>query len=299
MINDITILVVEDDTGLNKLIQKTLQHAGFTTEGVFNGNDAIDMAMKCKELIMLLDFKLPDTTGKEVIEHLRENDRNVPFIIVTGHGDEKIAVEMMKMGARDYIVKSAGLRDILPHILKRVISDLSHEKKLTQVESNLLLEQNKLINILDTMADGVYIENDRHEIEYANPTLQQDFGDFNGKKCSEYFQENQELCCPWCNIDDKGEQHITRMEWQSSRNNKTYDLIISPLINPDGSFTAMGIFRDITEYKKARQEIDNRVKELEEFYEMAVGRELKMKELKEEVDILRQEIRELQNRVQK
>ena len=182
MTSDVTILVVEDDTGLNKLIQKTLQHAGFTTEGVFNGNDAIDMAMKSKELIMLLDYKLPDTTGKEVIEHLRENDRNVPFIIVTGHGDEKIAVEMMKMGARDYIVKSAGLRDILPHILKRVISDLSHEKKLTQVESNLLLEQNKLINILDTMADGVYIENDRNEIEYANPTLQQDFGDFNGKK---------------------------------------------------------------------------------------------------------------------
>jgi polyhydroxyalkanoate synthesis regulator phasin len=60
----------------------------------------------------------------------------------------------------------------------------------------------------------------------------------------------------------------------------------------------MGIFRDITERKKAREEIDNRIRELEEFYEMAVGRELKMKELKEEMEKLREEVKELRSRVE-
>ena len=298
MIKDVTILVVEDDKGLNKLIQKTLQHAGFKTEGIFNGNEAIEVASHNKDIIMLLDYKLPDRTGKNVIETLIEKDCIVPFIIVTGHGDEKIAVEMMKMGARDYIVKSAGLRDILPHILTRVISDLTKEKKLAIAESNLKLERNKLINILDTMADGVYIENTLHEVEYANPSLQGDFGDYIGKKCNEYFLHLQESCCPWCSIDDKGEQKTTRMEWPSSLTDKTYDLMITPLSNPDGSDAIMGIFRDITERKKAREEIDNRIKELEDFYEMAVGRELKMKDLKEEVEKLGEEVKALKNRVE-
>ncbi len=298
MMNEITILVVEDDKGLNRLIQKTLQNAGFNTKGVFNGNEAIEIASHNKDVIMLLDYKLPDRTGKNVIETLREKDCIVPFIIVTGHGDEKIAVEMMKMGARDYIVKSAGLRDIIPHILTRVISDLTKEKKLAIAESNLKLERNKLINILDTMADGVYIENQHHEVDYANPSIQEDFGDYNGKKCNEYFLQNQKPCCPWCGIDDKGEQKTTRMEWHASLNDKTYDLIITPLSNPDGSFAIMGIFRDITERKKAREEIDNRIRELEEFYEMAVGRELKMKELKEEMEKLREEVKELRSRVE-
>ncbi len=297
MTDAITILVVEDDKGLNSLIQKTLQHAGFTTTGVFTGNDAIKTVMKNNDLIMLLDYKLPDITGKEIIERLREHDCIVPFIIVTGHGDEKIAVEMMKMGARDYIVKSTGLREILPHILSRVSRDLDREMKLARAESTLQLERIKLINILDSMADGVYIENDRHEIEYANPSLQQDFGDFSRKKCTEYFFQDRESCCPWCKKDDQGENNGSRLEWHSSRNDKTYDLITTPLSDPDGSTAVVGIFRDISEFKMARAEIDNRIKELEEFYEMAVGRELKMKELKEEVNRLSEEITYLKNRI--
>ena len=164
-------------------------------------------------------------------------------------------------------------------------------------ESNLVLERNKLINTLDTMADGVYIENQLHEVEYANPSLQQDFGNSHGKTCNEYFLQNQGPCCPWCKIDDN-EQKTIRMEWHASLNDKTYDLIITPLNNPDGSYAMMGIFRDISEHKKAREEIDKRIKELEEFYEMAVGRELKMKALKEEADNLREEVKDLRSRME-
>jgi PAS domain-containing protein len=217
---------------------------------------------------------------------------------VTGHGDEKIAVEMMKMGARDYIVKSTGLREILPHILSRVRCDLEREKKLNLTESTLQLERHRMINILDTMADGVYIENERHEIEYANPSLQLAFGNFSRKKCSDYFLEDTESLCSWCGKNDHGEYETSRLEWHSARNEKTYDLLTTPLSNPDGSFSVMGIFRDITDFKTARAEIDSRVKELEEFYEMAEGRELKMKELKEEVDRLRVEINNLKNKAQ-
>ena len=88
MVTEMTILVVEDDKGLNRLIQKTLKNAGLKTKGVFNGNDAIAMASHDQDIIMLLDYKLPDRTGKDVIETLHRQDCFVPFIIVTGHGED-------------------------------------------------------------------------------------------------------------------------------------------------------------------------------------------------------------------
>src|SRR2546422_955545 len=53
---------------------------------------------------MLLDLKLQDIEGKELVNHLASIGRAVPFIIITGQGDERIAVDMMKRGALDYLV---------------------------------------------------------------------------------------------------------------------------------------------------------------------------------------------------
>lgn len=289
METSVTILVVEDDEGLNTLIQKTLQKAGFHTKGVFNGSDAMASASYNSDYIMLLDYKLPDMTGKEVIETLLGKNISVPFIIVTGHGDEKIAVELMKLGARDYIIKSAGLREILPQVIKKVVNDLSQEKKLSEAEKSLGLERNKLINILDSMVDGVYIVNQHHALEYINPSLKREFGSHDGKSLHEYLHYDEEIC-PFCGEQKYAKDEITQREWSSPKNGKTYDLINIPITDIDGSIMSLGVCRDITEQKKKREELENSIKELEEFYNMAVGRELKMKELKTEVDKLRAEI---------
>src|SRR4030043_2254679 len=113
-----TILVVEDDEALLRLIQKNLQRAGFHTEGVSNGTEAITIVAKKPPELLLLDYRLPDMTGKQLIEALSKQQCNLPFIVITGHGDEKVAVEMMKLGARDYLLKDAALLDLLPSVVK-------------------------------------------------------------------------------------------------------------------------------------------------------------------------------------
>ena len=142
----VTILVVEDDEGLNRLIQKRLQRADFCVEGVLTGADAIARVVENQNLIILLDYLLPDMTGREVFEALAKRKCSVPVIIMTGHGDEKIAVEMMKLGARDYIVKDQNFIDILPQLIKNVCEDLEKEKRLARMskaleESNHQLEK--------------------------------------------------------------------------------------------------------------------------------------------------------------
>ncbi|MBC8229706.1 response regulator [bacterium] len=120
---DTILVVVDDDECLNYLIQKVLQRADFRVEVDLNGADAIARVVDNQNVILLLDYLLPDMTGKEVIEALAKRKCSVPFIMMTGRGDERIAVEMMKLGARDYIVKDQNFIDILPQVVKRVYEE--------------------------------------------------------------------------------------------------------------------------------------------------------------------------------
>ena len=122
----LTIFVVEDDEGLSRLIQKNLKRAGYNTKGVLTGADAISsLSSNPAATLMLLDYKLPDMTAEQVIKTLQKRNCSVPFIIITGHGDERIAVKLMKLGARDYMLKDAAFLDLLPTVVNRVSKRLS------------------------------------------------------------------------------------------------------------------------------------------------------------------------------
>ena len=138
------ILVVEDDAVLNRLICKSLNKRGFCAEGVFTGAEAVAMALTDPEMMLVLDYGLPDMTGKEVIMELERKECLLPFIMMTGEGDEKLAVEMMKIGARDYIVKETSLVDILPHIVEKVNNDLQLERELLEAEKTIRDRQRDL-----------------------------------------------------------------------------------------------------------------------------------------------------------
>ncbi len=133
----VEILVVEDNEELNCLIRKRLQRKGYQTAGVLNGAEARKWLSNNKNVLILLDYHLSDMTGNEFIQLLANENHNLPFIIITGHGDEKIAVEMMKQGAKDYIVKGQDFINILPHVINRVVNDLKREKELYLAEQAL------------------------------------------------------------------------------------------------------------------------------------------------------------------
>jgi len=155
------ILVVEDDEALSVLIQKKLQKTGFRTESVLNGAQAIAWAVDNPSSLMLMDYKLPDMSGKHIIEALSDRQCNIPFIIMTGYGDERVAVEMLKLGAKDYLVKDAGFLNLLPTVVKRVIEHLTAEKILAEAEERLQRDKELYGNIIESMSDGI-LALDRH-----------------------------------------------------------------------------------------------------------------------------------------
>ena len=124
------------------------------------------------------------------------------------------------------------------------------------------------------MDDGVYIVNQNHEIEYINPVIERDFGKIEGRKCYEYLHCEPDVCS-WCSIKDVFKGKSVKWEQYFDRTGKTYDLFNTPLINTDGSISALQIFHDITDRKKAEEKLKRQAALLDISYEAIFSWSLK------------------------
>ena len=144
------IFIVDDDRGMLRLIEKTLQREGFATATAASARDALEWLQTNRPALMLLDLKLQDMEGKEVINHLEDMGMSVPFVVITGQGDERVAVEMMKRGALDYLVKDVQFQEFVPTIVQRSLKQLERERKLVDAEESLRREHEFASAILGT-----------------------------------------------------------------------------------------------------------------------------------------------------
>lgn len=122
-----------------------------------------------------------------------------------------------------------------------------------KAESELRLERNKLKKILEATDDGVYIVSKDYDIEYVNPAIEKQFGEWRGRKCHEYFH-SRETPCPWCKNAEVFAGKSVRWEFHVAKNDRIYDLFDTPITNPDGSVSKLEILHDITVRVRAEQE---------------------------------------------
>ncbi|TVQ41074.1 MAG: response regulator [Spirochaetaceae bacterium] len=131
------ILIVDDDQSLCKLLVRSLQKAGFEAEAVSSGAEALDTARDNADLILLLDQRLPDMTGQAIAHAIAAEGLPNAFIMMTGQGDERLAVDMMKLGAADYLLKDTSLLDVLPSAIRGLLRNQETARKLRRAEADL------------------------------------------------------------------------------------------------------------------------------------------------------------------
>lgn len=133
------ILVMEDDGAQARLIQRALQRAGYGVDVVSDGHTGL--ARACHETydLLLIDQQMPECGGLEVLQRLDAAGQRPPTIMVTGHGDEAVAVEALKRGAGDYIVKDTAGRylALLPTVIERVLEQQRLVSQKLQAEEAL------------------------------------------------------------------------------------------------------------------------------------------------------------------
>jgi len=119
---------------------------------------------------------------------------------------------------------------------------------------NLSLDHDRVLSIVEAIEDGLFIVRADYQIEYVSPALERQLGLPAGKKCYQYLQRRDDVC-PWCPMQQVAQGKTVRREWTSPVNDRVYEVIDKPLTNPDGSVCKLGILRDITDHKRAEEDL--------------------------------------------
>jgi two-component system response regulator HydG len=123
-----TILIIDDDIDMCQLLSRFLQRKGFEADFATNGNKGIAAFKEKKYDLVLCDFRLGDKEGVEVLREIKKINYNTAVIIITGYSDIRVAVEVIKQGAYDYITKPLVPDEVL-NIINRAFDsyDVTHD----------------------------------------------------------------------------------------------------------------------------------------------------------------------------
>jgi diguanylate cyclase (GGDEF)-like protein/PAS domain S-box-containing protein len=174
----IRILYIEDDPGLARLMQKKLGRAGYSVDIASDGEQGIAKYHANSYDVVLVDQSLPVHDGLEVIRILGSNSSLPPTVMITGTGDERVAVEAMKLGARDYIVKDVdgGYLNLLPSVIEKTLQQRRAVEEKQRAEEALRKEQEKFQTLVEESPLGVSIIGEGNLFNYINQTFTDIFG---------------------------------------------------------------------------------------------------------------------------
>lgn len=259
------ILIVEDDEDLRQLILDTLSRAGYEAAGAADGAEALVRIAAAAPDALLMDQTLPDMTGRQILGVLAERGVRVPFIVMTGHGDERLAVEMMKLGATDYLVKDMDFLDLLPMALERLFKAIEIQQNLHETQSSLKESEEQFRQIAENIGEVFWLRSaDKSKMLYINPAYEKVWG----RSCQSLY-ENPDSFVDSVHDDDKPAVYA---EFERYMNSDRFDLAYR-IVRPDGgirwvqarSFPVRnevgevirhtGLAVDITERKRAEEQL--------------------------------------------
>src|SRR3990172_8316340 len=110
-------------------------------------------------------------------------------------------------------------------------------------------ESHSLAAIVDAMGDGGYVVNEQRQVQYTNSAMCAGFGPVDGRKCYRYIHDRSRPC-PKCGMAEVLAGQTVHWEGVSVRTGKTYDCMATPVTNPDGTISHLGVLRDISEKKE-------------------------------------------------
>ncbi|MBC7759251.1 MAG: sigma-54-dependent Fis family transcriptional regulator [Phormidesmis sp. FL-bin-119] len=114
------ILIIDDEINIGLILSKFLTRNGFEVATCTNGSNALELMSKETFNLVLCDFRLEDTDGREMLRKIKTSYPDTGVIIITGYSDIKLAVELIKMGAYDYITKPLYPDEILNTVNKAI-----------------------------------------------------------------------------------------------------------------------------------------------------------------------------------
>ena len=143
-----SVLVVDDDAGIRKTLSKILEKAGYLVEAVENGERAIDASYDRFFNVALIDIRLPDMEGTELLERMKDTEPKMVKIIITGYPSLKNAIEAVNKGADGYVLKPFDVGELLVMI----------EKHLKRQRKSMKYGEDRVVEYIETRVKQVELE---------------------------------------------------------------------------------------------------------------------------------------------
>jgi len=141
------ILIIDDDKFVNLTLSKLLRKAGYETKSTFNGKSGINETQHFQPELVLLDFKLPDLNGFQILKKIKKINSSIIVIMITSFGEIRRAVKSIKLGAYDFFTKPFDNKEIL-EVVKKALSSTNKENE-TQINIKKMMGESKpLQNVL-------------------------------------------------------------------------------------------------------------------------------------------------------
>ena len=191
------VVIIEDEEAHFSLMKRAITRE-FSSASVVHFLDAttcLDRLDQVNPTVIITDYLMPGMNGVEFLEVLNQQNIDIPVIMITGQGDENVAVQAIKSGAKDYLVKTGDFFTLLPSVIDKVIRNQRLKQSLEESESQKQA-------ILDVSLDQIrYVDADL-KIIWANKTVASDLNisleDIIGQFCYKILRGRDAPCfgCP-------------------------------------------------------------------------------------------------------
>ena len=270
------ILVIDDDEVDRMMVRRALAASGVKADydEAHDGRSALAALAARHYDCALLDYRLPDGDGMSVLKAARAAGSTTPIVLLTGQGDEQLAVELMKAGANDYLSKTRLSRDLLSHSVRHVVR-LHRAQAEARLAQGLTAESERrfrtmadsapvLLWVSDADNRAVYVNH--RWLEFTGRPAERELGD--GWIEGVHPDDRDRLLATVAQAFRKREQFET--EFRLRRGDGQYRWVIdsgAPRFLPDGAFAGyVGSCIDITERKLGEERLREETRTTETLY---------------------------------
>lgn len=120
MIDTAHILVVDDEGAIRYSVSKTLQRIGYQVDEAASGEEALEMIARSEYEVILTDIRMPGLTGVDLLKRIKDLSPDAIVILMTGYASLGTAVESLRLGAHDYLIKPSSSQDIRQSVARGV-----------------------------------------------------------------------------------------------------------------------------------------------------------------------------------
>ncbi|HLZ97639.1 MAG TPA: PAS domain-containing protein [Steroidobacteraceae bacterium] len=290
-------LLVEDDADDAELLARKIKEAGYELEWTRVQNEVDFLAsLRTPPDIIFSDFSIPQFGGLRALEVLRSTGLDVPLILVSGTVGEEVAVEAMRYGATDYLLKDRTVR--LATAVKRALSETLLRKEQRRTQEALRNSVQLLRSIVDHTLDCIMVVTPACTVSEINrPGLEMLEADSLAAVQGRPFVEF--IMPPY----RQGFQEVLRRVLAGKSERLEFEVLglkgqrrwletqAGPLLDADARVeAAICITRDVTERKRTEAQIRGQLDELQRWRAVTLGREDRVLSLKAEVNALLKEM---------